>query len=299
MSDAANAAMKVYVAPGDLDEYYLFASGGHSGQVYVYGAALVPGTSRRSPSSRPTRPPATASTTSRRRCWATSPGATCTIPPSPRRTGDYDGRWLFVNEMNGRVARIDLRDFKTKQIFGPIPNVSGNHASAFVTPNTEYAVMALALLDPDPQGHRHRCRQVRDRLQGRRDRRQDRPQDRRDVVRLADPAAALQLRPWRRGQAGLRRLGVLHLATTPSGRPASWRSPSAQRDRDYIAAVDWRLAEQLAAKGEGAMIGGVKVIDPAKNPGLVYLHALRQVAPRRRRLARRQVHHRLRASSRA
>ena len=36
-SDIAIAAQKVYVAPGDLDEYYMFASGGHSGQVYVYG----------------------------------------------------------------------------------------------------------------------------------------------------------------------------------------------------------------------------------------------------------------------
>ena len=36
-SDMAVAAQKTYVAPGDLDEYYFFASGGHSGQVYVYG----------------------------------------------------------------------------------------------------------------------------------------------------------------------------------------------------------------------------------------------------------------------
>src|SRR6188768_2670163 len=36
-SDAAAAAQKVYVAPGDIDPYYMFASGGHSGQVYVYG----------------------------------------------------------------------------------------------------------------------------------------------------------------------------------------------------------------------------------------------------------------------
>jgi nitrous oxide reductase len=36
-SDAAAAAQKVYVAPGDHDPYYLFASGGHSGNVYVYG----------------------------------------------------------------------------------------------------------------------------------------------------------------------------------------------------------------------------------------------------------------------
>jgi nitrous-oxide reductase len=46
---------------------------------------------------------------------------------------------------------------------------------------------------------------------------------------------------------------------------------ASQRDQDYIAAVDWKLAEQLAAKGEGQTIGGVKVIDPARHPGLVYL----------------------------
>ena len=33
----AVAAQKTYIAPGDLDEFYLFSSGGHSGQVYVYG----------------------------------------------------------------------------------------------------------------------------------------------------------------------------------------------------------------------------------------------------------------------
>ena len=36
-SDIAIAAEKTYVAPGDLDEYYMFSSGGHSGQIYVYG----------------------------------------------------------------------------------------------------------------------------------------------------------------------------------------------------------------------------------------------------------------------
>ena len=36
-SDVALAAQKTYVSPGDLDEYYMFSSGGHSGQIYVYG----------------------------------------------------------------------------------------------------------------------------------------------------------------------------------------------------------------------------------------------------------------------
>ena len=69
-SDQSVGAMKTYVAPGDLDEYYMFASGGHSGQVYVYG---VP--SMRHLSTIPVYAPysgdrATASTTSRRRCSA-------------------------------------------------------------------------------------------------------------------------------------------------------------------------------------------------------------------------------------
>ena len=46
---------------------------------------------------------------------------------------------------------------------------------------------------------------------------------------------------------------------------------ASQRDRDYIAAVDWRAAEKAAAEGKGDLIGGVKVIDPKKVPGLVYL----------------------------
>jgi nitrous-oxide reductase len=36
-SDLAVAAQKTYVAPGDLDQYYMFSSGGHSGQIYVFG----------------------------------------------------------------------------------------------------------------------------------------------------------------------------------------------------------------------------------------------------------------------
>ena len=36
-SDDARNAQASYVAPGQKDEYYLFYSGGHSGQVFVAG----------------------------------------------------------------------------------------------------------------------------------------------------------------------------------------------------------------------------------------------------------------------
>ena len=175
VSDIAVAAQKTYVAPGDLDEYYLFSSGGHSGQVYVYG---VP--SMRHLSTIPVFTPYPATgygfDDDTKAMLGDLTWGDVHHPALSETNGDYDGRWLFVNDMNGRIARIDLRDFKTKQIFGPVPNVSGNHASSFVTPNTEYAMMALALLDPDPEGDGRADRQVRHRLQGRRRRHQDRPE---------------------------------------------------------------------------------------------------------------------------
>ncbi|HLN58639.1 MAG TPA: nitrous-oxide reductase, partial [Thermoanaerobaculia bacterium] len=146
-SDLAVAAQKTYVAPGDLDEFYLFSSGGHSGQVYVYG---VP--SMRHLSTIPVFTPYPGTgygfDDESRKMLGNLTWGDAHHPALSETNGDYDGRWLFINDMNGRLARIDLRDFKTKQIFGPVANVSGNHASSFVTPNTEYALMGTRFSIP-------------------------------------------------------------------------------------------------------------------------------------------------------
>ncbi len=94
-------------------------------------------------------------------------------PALSETKGDYDGRWLFINEMNGRIARIDLRDFKTKQILGPVPNLHGNHASSFVTPELRIRHDGVALLASGAAAARGR-RQVRHRVQGHHRRREDR-----------------------------------------------------------------------------------------------------------------------------
>ena len=153
LADARQAAQRTFVEPGKLDEYYLFYSGGHSGQVYVAG---VP--SMRHIATIPVFAPYPATgygfdagvEEAARRA---TPGATSTIRRISRTKGDYDGRWLFVNDnANNRLARIDLRDFKTKQILGPIANSSGNHGSAFLTENSEYALVASRFSIPLPRG---------------------------------------------------------------------------------------------------------------------------------------------------
>ena len=160
--DIAEAAAATYVAPGDMDEYYIFYSGGQSGSVFVAGL----------PSMRPiiTIPvfapyPATGYGFDKeskamlgKYIWGD-----VHHPALSQTNGDYDGRWLFVNDnANDRVARIDLHDFKTKQIFGPIPNVSGNHCSVVRHPEHRICSGRFARFQcPLPMGHTRRSNSTR------------------------------------------------------------------------------------------------------------------------------------------
>ena len=121
-SELTNAALATYVAPGDLDEYYLFYSGGHSGQVFVAGVPSMrhiatipvftpyPGTGYGFDDE--SKEMLTGYT------WGDSHH-----PGFSETDGEYDGRWLFINDnANGRIARIDLRDFKVKHIL-KVPDI--------------------------------------------------------------------------------------------------------------------------------------------------------------------------------
>lgn len=267
--NANSAAAKTWVAPGAKDEFYLFYSGGHSGQVFVAGI----------PSMRHiiTIP-----------VFAPNPGtgygfdeATKKMlggftwgdvhhPGLSQTDGKYDGRWLFVNDNgNNRVARIDLRDFKTHQILGPIPNSMGNHGSSFVTENTEHVLVATRFSVPLPKG------------------------------RYADPndyekefngmVSGIDVDP----QSGEMKVGwqILtppfdwDLGSTGKGPSSGWafwtsyntemahdnlETNASQSERDYAAVVNWKAADAAVRDGKTSEMGCVPVIDPAKVPGVLY-----------------------------
>src|SRR5262249_11010999 len=142
--DDVAAALATYQPSGRFDEFVMFASGGHSGQVHVigipsmrilktiavfspdswsgYGVAFLETALyelNRQP--HPGRGPLT---------WGD------THHPALSETGgEYDGQFLFINDKaNGRLAVIDLRDFETKQIIAN-PAFNNNHGSTMVTPD--------------------------------------------------------------------------------------------------------------------------------------------------------------------
>ncbi len=269
-SDVQDAALKTYVAPGDLDEYYIFKSGGHSGQVYIYG---IP--SMRHLATIPvfTPYPATGYGFDKESkemlggfTWGDSHH-----PSLSETNGDYDGRWLFISDnANNRMARIDLRDFKTKQIFGPIPNVSGNHCSSFVTENTNYVLAGSRFSIPLPRGTYEKIEDYATKYKG-------------VVAGIAvDPKSGTMSLGWEvlmppfdydLGDAGKGPSADWGFWTCYNSERATGKLEvtASQKDRDYVVAVNWKAAEKAIRDGKFKNLGGAKVIDPKDVEGVVYL----------------------------
>ncbi len=267
-ADAA-AAVASYVAPGTMDEYYLFYSGGHSGNVYVAG---VP--SMRHISTIPVfaQYPATGygfDDESKKMLGGFGWGDVH-HPSASETKGDYDGRWLFVNDnANNRVARIDLRDFKTKQILGPIPNISGLHGGAFVTPNTEYVLAASRFSVPLPKGTVAPLEDYATKYNGIVSGIAINPQSGEMSVgwQIVMPPFNFDLGDAGKGPSEGWAFWTCYNSERATGK---LEVTSTQKDRDYIAAVNWKEAEKAVKEGKIKDIGGVKVIDPKATPGIVY-----------------------------
>lgn len=124
---------KYEVPPGKLDDYYMFSSGGHSGDVRIYGL----------PSGRTLKQIPVFNT----ECmigWGITNESKAIIGTKPDghvkyNTGDthhvhgsytdgtYDGKFLFVNDkIHGRLARIRMDTMETDKIT-EIPNIQGFH----------------------------------------------------------------------------------------------------------------------------------------------------------------------------
>ncbi len=267
---AAQAATATYVPPGDLDDFYLFYSGGHSGNIYVAG---IP--SMRHISTIPVFAPYPATgygfdDESKEMLGEFSWGDVH-HPSLSKTEGVYDGRWLFANDnANARIARIDLRDFKTKQIIGPIPNLSGNHGSAFPTVNTEYMLYASRFSIPIPKGTYASIEDYATDYSGLVGAVEVDPESGEMSVgwQLKTPPFDWDLGSTGRGPSADWALWTCYNSERATGELE--RTASAN-DRDYAIAVNWRAATQAAADGRADNIDGVSVIDPAKVPGIAYL----------------------------
>ena len=130
---AVSDLSKYEVPPGQLDEYYSFSSGGHSGECRIYG--LPSGRLfKRIPVFNMDCLVGWGITNESKKILGTKPdgslkyhtGDTHHIHPS-YKDGTYDGKYMFVNDkIHGRLARIRMDTMETDKIT-EIPLVQGFH----------------------------------------------------------------------------------------------------------------------------------------------------------------------------
>jgi nitrous-oxide reductase len=148
------AAAKTYTPSGGRDEYMVFASGGQSGQLIVYGIPSMRilkyiGVFTPEPWQGYGFDDESKAVLAEGRIMGKDITYGDTHHPAISETnGDYDGRYVFINDKaNPRIAVIDLKDFETKQIVAN-PLFKSAHGGTFVTPNTEYVMEAAQYAAP-------------------------------------------------------------------------------------------------------------------------------------------------------
>jgi nitrous-oxide reductase len=278
----AEAALATFVAPGKHDEYYMFASGGHSGQIHVVGVPsmqllkTIPVFSPDSWSGYGFGADWTSEVMGEELSWGDAHH-----PALSETDGDYDGRWIYINDRaNGRLGMVDLRDFKTKQIVD-IPNLDTSHGGIFATPNTDYVHISsmtptplwaedgYADLDEYEEVYRGVSTFVAiDPETGRAD---------------MDESFQIELPPYDQDLADAGKLASdgfafinsynteMHYGgNTEGGSPKE--SGAIQNDYDYMHVIDWRLAEQVIADGKYETVGGMRMIllDTAIEEGILH-----------------------------
>jgi nitrous-oxide reductase len=287
------AAAKVYVPPGQYDEFYNFVSGGFNGQMAVYGLPSgrlfrnIPVFSVNPENgygySEETKPLLNTS-------HGFVPWDDLHHPALSTTNGEHDGRWVFGNANNTpRVARIDLRTFRTVEII-ELPNSGGNHSSPFITENTEYVVAGTRFSVPVGENRDVPISSYKENFKGTISFIKVDPQTGRMHIafQLRTPGFNYDLSRAGKGPSH----GWFFFSCYNTEQAYTLLEVNASRnDKDFIMAVNWKKAEEYLAAGKGktekaryahniydekthmatsTILEEVTVLDVTELPGIVY-----------------------------
>ena len=252
---SSSVAEKVYVAPGELDEFYAFVSGGFSGQLAVYGLPsgrlfkVIPVFSQDAEKAygynEETIPMLNTS-------HGFIPWDDSHHPDISQTNGELDGRWVFINGNNTpRIAKIDLTTFETTEII-EIPNSAGNHSSSFVTENTEYVVAGTRFSIPIPQRDMS-IKDYKGNFKGALTFISVDPEDGEMAIKfqILMPGFNYDLSHPGRGKSH----GWFFFTTYNTEEANTLLEVNAsQNDKDFIAAINWKKIEEYVNNGGGTMM---------------------------------------------
>jgi len=281
-------AAQTYTPSGGRDEFLTFSSGGHGGQVIVYGipsmrilkyiSVFTPepwqGYGFDDESKKVLKD---GSFEGKDITWGDTHH-----PAMSETNGDSDGEWLFINDKaNPRIAVISLKDFETRQIVSN-PIFQSEHGGAFVTPNTDYVIEASQY--PAPLGRKYApLDKFNDEYRG-------------GVTYwhfnrqkgLIEPenSFTIELPPYSQDLSDAGKgpsdgwsftnsfCAERYVGGVETGRPP-FEAGCSSSDTDYLHVINWKKAEEVFKAGKVSKINGHAVISlkTAVDEGLVFLIA--------------------------
>ena len=281
------AAAKTYVPTGGRDEYITFSSGGQSGQVIVYAIPSMRilkyiGVFTPEPWQGYGFDEESKAVLAQGRINGKDITFGDTHHPALSETnGDYDGRWLFINDKNNpRIAVIDLHDFETKQIVVN-PILKSEHGGAFVSPNTEYVIEGAQYATPLEDGFVP-LEEFNEKYRGavtywkfNRDKGKIEPEN---SFSLELPPYSQDLSDFGKGPSDGWSFtnsfcSERYVGGIERGRPP-FEAGCSSKDTDFLHVVNWKRAAELAEMpGKTKLINGHRVImmETAIKEGILYL----------------------------
>ncbi len=284
-------ALQQYVPPGKHDEYVMIASGGHSGQVLVIGlpsmrilktvAVFTP---------EPWQGYGYGADWGEEVLAEGNPEIPANVdlswgdthhPAISETGGEYDGRYAYIQDRaNGRVAFIDLADFRTKQVYA-VPNIQTSHGGMFVTPNSEYVHVSSKFPAVQPEGSYADVSEYQEKYRGASTWLKI---DQETGRLLTDQSFQVELPPYTQDLAdagkkvsdGWGFIGSFNTEMATGGNMEGgepMEAGASKNNFDYLHAINWKKAEEVVAAGKTEVRNGMKIIplETAAAEGVLYL----------------------------
>ncbi|CAA7600062.1 cytochrome-c oxidase [Acididesulfobacillus acetoxydans] len=266
-----------WVPPGQLDQAYMFASGGQSGNMVVFGIPSMR-ILKTIPVFDPFPDTGYGFTPATKKMLGKYTWGDAHHPVMSQTKGTYDGQFVWVNDKaNDRIGQVDLRTFTTTQILN-VPNLMGLH-SLSTDPESKYLFTASEFSAPvangkpnyaplNTWGHQYygvaACVNTN-----------------REGLKAGQPGKMgldyeMLLPPYDYDLASVGKADsagyVFYTSYNSEEATTDLEKNSTKFDRDLTLFMDYKAAQKLIDAGKyDAIINGVKVIDPRKHPGIAWL----------------------------
>ena len=278
-------ALKTYTPTGKKEEYFMFASGGHSGNLIVIGVPSMRilkyvGVFTPEPWQGYGYDNATKNLLKQgRRDNRDMTWADMHHPALSESGGDYDGKYVFVNDKaNPRIAVVSLKDFTTKQIVAS-ELIESEHGACFVTPNTEYIIEASQYPAPLGGGYAP-IEEYKEKYRGavifwKFDREKGKILPRKSWAIEVPPYMQDLSDAGKKESEGFVFINSFNTEMSYGGtlekRPPL-ESGASQNDMDYLHIINWKKAEKVVASGKVNRIADMNVIslETAVKEGLLH-----------------------------